>query len=135
MIQTYRPDHYSIVRAAQQDYEAFYEEEILYREIGPYPPAAHMLAILITSPEQIQGEELAGRLAGIARNIIEKGTVIGSAKASIGKINDIYRFVIYCKSHDEKVLANVRDRIEQAVAAMELKRESIQFDLDPISSF
>ncbi len=135
VIQTYRPDHYSIVRAAQQDYEAFYEEEILYREIGPYPPAAHMLAILITSPEQIQGEELAGRLAGIARNIIEKGTVIGSAKASIGKINDIYRFVIYCKSHDEKVLANVRDRIEQAVAAMELKRESIQFDLDPISSF
>ena len=29
IIQTYRPEHYSIIRAASQDYEAFYEEEIV----------------------------------------------------------------------------------------------------------
>lgn len=135
VIQTYRPDHYSIVRASQQDYEAFYEEEILYREIGSYPPAAHMLAILITSPQEMQGERLAAKLAELARDRMEKGAVIGPAKASIGKINDIYRFVIYCKSHDENALAGIRDNIEEAVAAMELKKEIIQFDLDPISSF
>lgn len=135
VIQTYRPEHYSIVRAAEQDYEAFYEEEMLYREIGSYPPAAHMLAILITSPQEVQGEDLAVKLAHLARDRMQKGAVIGPAKASIGKINDIYRFVIYCKSHDENVLAEVRDNIEEAVADMELKKEIIQFDLDPISSF
>ena len=46
IIQTYRPEHYSIQQAAKQDYEAFYEEEILYRELLEYPPAGHMLTIL-----------------------------------------------------------------------------------------
>ncbi|MDE5932607.1 MAG: primosomal protein N', partial [Lachnospiraceae bacterium] len=33
VIQTYQPEHYSIVHAANQDYEGFYEEEIVYREL------------------------------------------------------------------------------------------------------
>ena len=32
VIQTYSPEHYSIVNAAKQDYESFYEEEISYRK-------------------------------------------------------------------------------------------------------
>ena len=31
VIQTYMPEHYSIQTAAKQDYDAFYEQEILYR--------------------------------------------------------------------------------------------------------
>lgn len=46
MIQTYHPDHYSIQAAAVQDYQAFYEEEMSYRMLLDYPPAAHMLAVL-----------------------------------------------------------------------------------------
>ena len=43
VMQTYQPTHYSILAAKDQDYEAFYEEEIAYRELMDYPPAAHML--------------------------------------------------------------------------------------------
>ena len=32
VIQTYNPEHYSIVAAAKQDYEMFFEQEIAYRE-------------------------------------------------------------------------------------------------------
>ena len=32
VIQTYDPEHYAIEAAAAQDYEAFYEKEIRYRE-------------------------------------------------------------------------------------------------------
>ena len=39
VIQTYQPDHYSITLAATQDYEAFYEEEMGYRELMGYPQA------------------------------------------------------------------------------------------------
>lgn len=46
VIQTYHPDHYSIQAAAVQDYQAFYEEEMSYRMLLDYPPAAHMLAVL-----------------------------------------------------------------------------------------
>ena len=33
VIQTYVPDHYSIQAASRQDYEGFYEQEILYRTL------------------------------------------------------------------------------------------------------
>lgn len=135
VIQTYRPEHYSIVRAAEQDYNAFYEEEILYREIGSYPPAAHMLAILVTSPEEESGMELAGKLAELSKKAEAEATVIGPAKASIGKINDVYRFMIYCKSGDEATLIRIRDLMEQYTAHMESKKEIIQFDFDPMSSY
>ena len=52
VIQTYHPDHYSIQAAAVQDYQAFYEEEMSYRMLLDYPPAAHMLAVLGSGPER-----------------------------------------------------------------------------------
>ena len=63
IIQTYRPEHYSIQQAAKQDYEAFYEEEILYRELLEYPPAGHMLTILVVSKDEKRCKGLAVRLA------------------------------------------------------------------------
>ena len=33
IIQTYQPDHYCIVTAASQDYEAFYGQEMAYRRL------------------------------------------------------------------------------------------------------
>ncbi|UCC67151.1 MAG: primosomal protein N', partial [Armatimonadota bacterium] len=38
IIQTYRPDHYSVEAAAEQDYEAFYEREMEARRELSYPP-------------------------------------------------------------------------------------------------
>ena len=49
VIQTYQPEHYSILHAAAQDYEGFYEEEILYRQLLSYPPVSHILAVQVTS--------------------------------------------------------------------------------------
>ena len=45
MIQTYQPEHYSIQAAAIQDYEKFYKEEMGYRMLLDYPPAAHMMTV------------------------------------------------------------------------------------------
>ncbi|MGN0365361.1 MAG: primosomal protein N' [Suilimivivens sp.] len=134
IIQTYRPEHYSIIRAASQDYEAFYEEEIVYRELGDYPPAAHMMAILITAVKEEKGDVLAGEIANLAKES-EKAVVIGPAKASIGKIKDIYRFVIYCKSPDYGQLTQIKDKIEQYLSPLVLKEENVQFDFDPMDSF
>lgn len=134
IIQTYRPEHYSIIRAASQDYEAFYEEEIVYRELGDYPPAAHMMAILITAVKEEKGDVLAGEIANLAKES-EKVVVIGPAKASIGKIKDIYRFVIYCKSPDYGQLTQIKDKIEQYLSPLVLKEENVQFDFDPMDSF
>lgn len=52
MIQTYSPEHYSIVNAAKQDYESFYEEEISYRRLMGYPPAAGLMAIYASGADE-----------------------------------------------------------------------------------
>lgn len=139
VIQTYRPDHYSIVKAANQNYEEFYEEEILYRELGSYPPAAHMMAVLITASREERGEKLSEQLAALTKDFLKEGknkvSVIGPAKASIGKINDIYRFVIYYKAFDYGQLMSVKDKIEQYLQSLALKEENVQFDFDPTDSF
>ena len=67
VIQTYQPDHYAVTRAAAQDYEGFYGEEILYREMMGYPPASHMLAVQVFSAEEERGRTLAEYLAAMTR--------------------------------------------------------------------
>lgn len=140
VIQTYRPEHYSVLRASEQDYEAFYEEEILYRELAGYPPAAHMLAILITAKEERAGIELAEQIAAVLREQISNAgqntvQLIGPAKATVGKINDIYRFVIYLKYKDAEILYELRKAVEEFWEQAQRKNETVQFDFDPIDSY
>ena len=68
VIQTYQPDHYAITCAAAQDYESFYQEEILYRELSGYPPVAHMLAVQIYGKEEENVKQLALRLTDVVKS-------------------------------------------------------------------
>ena len=154
MIQTYDPDHYSIIHAARQDYKGFYEEEILYREMLMYPPAAHMLAILIASPDKEDGNRLACQigsllkekelpLAGMAGCPAGSGKeglhVIGPAAASIGKIQDIYRYMVYVKHKDYEELIAVKNIIEafleERAESKKAGKEIVQFDFDPVCAY
>lgn len=134
VIQTYRPDHYSIQWAAKQDYNAFYEEEILYREMAQYPPVSHMLAVLVTTENREEGRKLIqqlSELAGKAQDI----SVIGPSEASIGKINDCYRFVVYCKASEYANLIRVKDEMEKHLDAPGRRTENVQFDFDPMDRY
>lgn len=140
VIQTYHPEHYSIVRAAAQDYRAFYEEEMFYRELAGYPPSSHMMAILITSKEEHTGKKLSEEISGILKKSSDKNEdgkmqVIGPASALISKINDIYRFVIYCKHKDYDQLIRYKDEIENFLNQTIHKEQNVQFDFDPMDSY
>lgn len=139
VIQTYQPDHYSIVHAANQDYESFYEEEIAFRELAGYPPTAHMLGIFIQSRQEAAAEEISKLLAGQCKAIFREKRVliIGPAKASIEKINDVYRYVIYVKHKEYNRLVEVKDFIESVLEEKKdaVKQISVTFDFDPMNGF
>ena len=143
VIQTYQPEHYSIVHAAAQDYEGFYEEEIMYRRLLSYPPAAHILAVQIGASEEAAGAALAKRLSLLAGDLPEGSFLIGPAgagpaPASIGKINDVFRFVIYIKSPDYDLLIRIKDRMEKNLKEQEDRDgrgKMVQFDFDPMNPF
>ena len=134
VIQTYQPDHYAVVHAAAQDYEGFYEEEILYREMLEYPPAAHMLAVQIYAREEESGGRLAKRLAKEAGKTDGSLRIVGPAAASIGKINDIFRFVFYVKHQNYGKLVQVKDILEEKINEWQPLRETVQFDFDPVNT-
>ena len=134
VIQTYRPDHYSIQWAAKQDYNAFYEEEILYREMAQYPPVSHMLAVLVTTENREEGWKLIQQLSELAGKV-QGVSVIGPSEASIGKINDCYRFVVYCKASEYANLIRVKDEMEKHLDAPGRRTENVQFDFDPMDRY
>ena len=138
VIQTYQPEHYSIVAAATEDYEQFYEQEIAYRTLMSYPPAEHMVAIMITSKEEekakIAGQVICNQVAFYEEE--KKVKTIGPVKATVGKINDIYRWVIYLKCKDYEVLKEIKNGLEAYMEQEEFfKKCSVQFDFDPIHSY
>lgn len=131
VIQTYHPDHYSIQAAAVQDYEAFYQEEMSYRMLLDYPPASHMMAVLGSCPE----EELLVQAMHylelyIHRVYKEKDLhVIGPAYASVGKVKDIYRQVIYLKHEKQETLVRIKDQLEKYIEINSgFRKIYIQFD-------
>ena len=127
VIQTYRPEHYSIQQAAKQDYEAFYEEEIMYRELLQYPPAGHMLTILVVSKDEKRCRGLAVRLAKEAGAYVH---VIGPTPAAVSKVKDYYRYMIYLKSLKEEPIQQAKERLEVLINGFELKTENVIFDYE-----
>ena len=137
VIQTYQPDNYAITYAAAQDYKGFYSEEIAYRELMMYPPVAQMMAVLIMSEADIVVKEHAQNIADTIKECFkeQRPQVIGPSEAAIGKINDIYRRVVYIKHRDYDVLVNIKDKIENMITELEWNKESIQIDFNPINNY
>lgn len=60
VIQTYNPEAEAIVDAAKGDYESFYHEELLHRNIMNYPPYSDLIAVSFTEGERYrQGDRTA----------------------------------------------------------------------------
>lgn len=131
IIQSYHPDHYSIQAAAAQDYEAFYQEEMAYRMLMDYPPAAHMLSVLVSGENEELLEQGMDYLAKFVERIASRYRipVIGPAYAAVGKVNDIYRKVLYLKHRDECILQDIKDKTEKYIKLNSgFRRLYIQFD-------
>lgn len=135
VIQTYQPEHYAVVHAAAQDYEGFYQEEIVYRELGGYPPAEHLLAVQIFAKKEENGEKLGRAIADWLRKQGgaeggKKYVILGPSPDSISKINDIFRFVLYVKAPEYETLIDCKDFLEEKLLGLKLRDEIVQFDFD-----
>ena len=104
VIQTYQPDHYAVVHAAAQDYEGFYEEEMLMRQMMGYPPFSAFFSILLTGAAQEEAaqaaQELAERLAQADEE--EIATILGPT--ALPKFRGEYRCQIIVKAAEEEPL-------------------------------
>ena len=107
IIQTTDPDNPVLNLAAAQDYDAFFEQEIAYRELGLYPPFCGLCVIGFAGPKEIEVARAAARFSALLGQQAAKQPdlplrVLGPTPGSIEKINDSYRYKLTVKCRNDR---------------------------------
>ncbi|MBE5944481.1 MAG: primosomal protein N' [Lachnospiraceae bacterium] len=134
LIQTYQPEHYAIQAAAAQNYQGFYDTELTYRRLLKYPPVYNMMVVLVTSPSYDEAVEASKEIETLLRPRCTKETgirLIGPSDATIQKIKDIYRRVLYIKAEKPADIMSIRDIVDN----YEKEGIKIAVDVNPLNMY
>lgn len=119
VIQSYTPEHYSIVTAAANDYNTFYSEEIEYRSLLGYPPVQNMLRIAFSLKDKEKLEEACEDIKAwsisYARDRANMVAVAGPVPAPVYKVKDIYSQILCIKSPGYDKLTGFKDAVDEYI--------------------
>ena len=137
VIQTYTPEHPVIQAAAAQDYDAFYEQEILTRQALKAPPFADQFVFrfggtdehTVQQAAQVFSKALAAQLP---QTPDVEPTVLGPVPAPIAKLNKRY---FYTVSFRGRATNNSRALVSRMLAAYDRwpgsRSLTVSADIDP----
>ena len=127
VIQTYMPDHPTILQASCQDYQSFYQEEIIMRKALNYPPFCDIINITLSSGKEMLVKETAQRLSAEIETQLEgKIRLYKPTPCRIDKINNVYRWHFWIKCALDKEISRVINEIIRKE-----KRVSVIAELNP----
>ena len=143
VIQTFTPESDVITCAARQDYDQFYESEIVQRQLRRFPPFRDLYRI------QVIGENEAGVLQCCMRlresflswrrsdwMADAPFDVVGPAAANVVKVMNRYRYALTLGGRDSKKLREmIRYVILRAKEDKQNRVSSITVDRNPMDSF
>ena len=76
VIQTYSPEHYSIELAGQQDFDQFYQKEMMIRKIHQYPPFYYLALITVSHEELMKVVDVTEKISVTLSSRLSKGAHI-----------------------------------------------------------
>ena len=132
IVQTYNPDHYSIVCASKHDYKGFFAKEMIVRRKLNYPPYCFITLIKISSKDFNYGIGEAKKVSlFLKQNLSCTTSILGPSMASVLKINNIYNFQVILKyKKEEKLYKALNEMIKIYEGNSKVK---IELDFDPIN--
>lgn len=135
LIQTYHPYHYALRHACAQDYQAFYEEELRYRQNHSYPPFVALASLLVHGPDltRVRSDSLELRQQLDAANQDRKCRVLGPAPAPLARLKGEHRFQLLIKSRSRKHLREIADAALKAAADGGMNLRTVNLEIDPVS--
>ena len=137
VIQTYTPEHPVIQAAAAQDYDAFYEQEILTRQALKAPPFADQFVFRFGGTDEHTVQQAAQVFAkALATQLAQtpdvEPTVLGPVPAPIAKLNKRY---FYTVSFRGRATNNSRALVSRMLAAYDRwpgsRSLTVSADIDP----
>lgn len=146
VVQSYTPEHYSIVHASGHDYLSFVREELKHRRGLHYPPYCRLILVTL-SHEQLplllrMAENYAMNLQGKARNLRWYGSLdklttdvldlLGPVASPIPRLKGRYRFQCMIKWRGAiDVIGLVRQVAEELEDSVRDAGLQISIDVDP----
>ena len=138
LVQTLRPDHYSLRAAAAHDYRAFVAAEIEYRRSLGYPPFGRLINVRLEASSPTAAERTARDFAARMRARPEAGRdgvdVVGPAPAPIERLRGRYRWQVLVRGTGS---AATRSVVEYGRAEFLPQRRAVRVrivvDVDPYS--
>ena len=140
LLQTYNPDHFSILSAKNQDYLAFYNEEIKCRQSVGFPPFSRLIQLKITGldPQKVSLHaqavgEACYRTQSADDPLRKRIAILGPVEAPIARIDKRYRWQILLKGADSRILHDFMRRILGANKPLFAnKAVKVVIDVDPV---
>ena len=131
IIQSYNPEHYSILLAKEHNYLKFYEEEMKIRKVLSYPPFFYITLVNITSKDYELGFSEANKIGNYLRKYLNKETVVlGPSMANVFKINNVYHYECIIKYKYDDKLNNVLAKLDEIYKVN--NKVDISIDVNPI---
>jgi primosomal protein N' (replication factor Y) (superfamily II helicase) len=134
LIETYYPEHYAIQHAVDQDYNAFFEREIHFRQVMHYPPFVALANVLVRDRKIENAIRWSRAIAGWfdSRKHSEL-KVLGPAAAALSKLRREYRFQILLKSPNRRLLAQALEGCLVFCAEKKIPESAVIADVDPVN--
>ena len=135
IIQTYHPEHYSLVCAKDQNYEEFYRREIVFRRTMHYPPFSALINVLIHDKDYDRANGTASEFARELRVAARDSgiRVLGPAPAPISRIRSEYRFQVLIKAQSRARAREALDVAMDRVTSAGHSPRSISVEVDPMN--
>ncbi len=139
ILQTFNPAHFSILAAKNQDFVAFYSQEIGFRKALGYPPFTRMIAIRISGKTLPRTARYAEALGARCREMLAaRGPfqatvqVMGPIEAPLSRIANRHRWQILVKSPETVMLHRFVNALVFAHRATPTPAEvRVNVDVDP----
>jgi primosomal protein N' (replication factor Y) len=137
-VQTFRPDHPSLVAAATHDYTGFIRAELERRRVLGYPPYSRLVSLRLDARDESAVDRHAQALAATLRERasalgLELGAVLGPAAPPIERLRGRHRRQILLRHADVRALRTLARRARAEEHALRRARVRLAIDVDPYS--
>ncbi|KUP07060.1 primosomal protein N' [Bacillus coahuilensis p1.1.43] len=107
VIQTYTPEHYSIELAGEQNYDDFYQKEMMIRKMGGYPPFYYMVLVTVSHEDLMKVVGVTERVTKfLSSKLTGSSVILGPTASPVPRIKNRYRYQCLLKYKREPELVN-----------------------------
>lgn len=134
IVQTFNPEHHSIVLAQAQDYEAFYQQEMILRHQSGYPPFYFTVKITVSHPaEQVVAKKSYQIAEQLKNGLSPESRILGPTPSGIARIKNRYYYQIILKYKHEVHLHRMLREILETSQSEQRKNLYVSIDYEPLN--